>query len=135
MLCCVTVLVRKSAPIAVAESRLKPQFSSKNEPRCHCRIYQIDKRWKHSAGKSCKVTGKHCIGDGRKEPEVGPRQEDNEDEDKLFPGGRGTGAARKGPSSKEEIDFWQVRMRARTTVVVARALVADGRRRLAHVDP
>lgn len=84
---CVTVLVRKSAPIAVAESRLKPQFSSKNEPRCHCRIYQIDKRWKHSTGKSCKVTGKHCIGDGRKEPEVGPRQEDNEDEDKLFPRG------------------------------------------------
>lgn len=60
---------------------------------------------------------------------------DNEDEDKLLPRGRRESAG-KVPSSEEEIDFWQVRMRARTTDIVACALVADGRRwGSAHVEP
>lgn len=41
----------------------------------------------------------------------------------------------KVPSSEEEIDFWQVRTRARTTDIVACALVADRRRCSAHVEP
>lgn len=91
-MCCVTVLVRKSAPIAVAESHLKPQFSPKNGP-CRTAAAEFIKPTNDGSSNEKKLRShRETLRWGRKEgTSGGPRQEDNEDEDKLFPRGRGTG--------------------------------------------
>lgn len=80
-----------------------------------------------------KSLGKHCKRDGRKEAAAVLDKGTTRTKTSFSPGDEES--AGKVPSSEEEIDFWQVRTRARTTYIVACALVADARRCSAHVEP
>lgn len=80
-----------------------------------------------------KSLGKHCKRDGRKGPATVRDKRTTRTKTSSSP--EDEESAGKVRSSEEEIDFWQVRTRARTTYIVACALVVDARRCSAHVEP
>jgi len=111
---CSVLLIQKSAPIVVAKSHLKLQFSPKKTN--HVAIAEFIKRQTMEAFNEKKLRSyQETLRRRRKKLEKAILDKRTRTRTKTSFSPENKEPARKRPSSKEEIDFWQVRTRAWTT--------------------